>query len=234
MNSKKVQMNFMIGFVLTSLWWVLNYVSIFNGSFDLWSVLSAGSGYNFYILHMTIFTLFICLKLTYQEEINAAYLVSHIGRNKYFQFQCKVLFRSSIEFSLIFISISILFTVISVSPALLLDVHYLFAVAYQLFLCILFYTLQGACFYIFELIFSTKSKAFIGIFVLQVILLALTRFFNIWLPINTFDFYDRIYLKTLSPDYIPFSLIKIVTVLLIILLAASMLVQKKDFLNEEL
>lgn len=195
---------------------------------------SSDAGYNNLISHGVMYSIFyLILLMVWLTQDNIQILVRKT-RIQFILNQYKNVFWATFNFVAIFVGILVLFNLIFEDINLLRETNFATGVVIYFFSLLLYYLLVGSIFILLRLCFWSDIKAFVGTFAIQVVLLAVKRYLNVWIPASVTRVFDLLFENSLYAGEILINSAKIIILIVALFAVTYTIFKEKDVLHEKI
>lgn len=195
---------------------------------------SSDAGYNNLISHGVMYSIFyLILLMVWLTQDNIQILVRKT-RIQFILNQYKNVFWATFNFVAIFVGILVLFNLIFEDINLLRETNFATGVVIYFFSLLLYYLLVGSIFILLRLCFWSDIKAFVGTFAIQVVLLAVKRYLNVWIPASVTRVFDLLFENSLYAEEILINSAKIIILIVALFAVTYTIFKEKDVLHEKI
>lgn len=195
---------------------------------------SSDAGYNNLISHGVMYSIFyLILLMVWLTQDNIQILVRKT-RIQFILNQYKNVFWVTFNFVAIFVGILVLFNLIFEDINLLRETNFATGVVIYFFSLLLYYLLVGSIFILLRLCFWSDIKAFVGTFAIQVVLLAVKRYLNVWIPASVTRVFDLLFENSLYAEEILINSVKIIILIVALFAVTYTIFKEKDVLHEKI
>lgn len=195
---------------------------------------SSDAGYNNLISHGVMYSIFyLILLMVWLTQDNIQILVRKT-RIQFILNQYKNVFWVTFNFVAIFVGILVLFNLIFEDINLLRETNFATGVVIYFFSLLLYYLLVGSIFILLRLCFWSDIKAFVGTFAIQVVLLAVKRYLNVWIPASVTRVFDLLFENSLYAEEILINSAKIIILIVALFAVTYTIFKEKDVLHEKI
>jgi hypothetical protein len=185
------------------------------------------------MLHGTVYALLFLLVFNDQLVSSKEQYLVRQERKKFVNDTFKINIKASLLFNFIFISTSLLLTVIFQDFEFLIKSKYFIGVIISFVINSVYYVFVGAVFCLIYTILFSKTRALIFTFLSMVVLSAMCLIYKIWTPVNELFIYDLLYYNRLSILDVVFKFIKIIILIVFIHYVTLQIFREKDVLHSE-
>lgn len=224
-------------YIFFSLYWLLcNWNSLKHLDNTIGTLLhltTSGAGFNSAMLHGTVYALLFLLILNDQLVTSKEQYLVRQERKKFLHDTFKINIIVSLLFNFIFISTSLVLTMIFQDFELLIKSKYFIGVLISFVINSVYYVFVGAVFCLIYTILFSKTRALLFSFISMVVLSVMCLIYRIWTPIIELFIYDSLYCNKLSVLDVVFKFVRIVILIGFIHYVTFQIFKEKDVLRSE-
>lgn len=237
MKYKRLVYSLILVMIFSFLWLHLNrnYLSSLDelGIQGMVYLTSAYAGYNSIMSHASMYTIFFLLLLIFCTPQNSIQILIRKKRIEFVLLEYKRILWATLQFSVIFMSVLVLFTSIFETKQMLFETGFWSGVAILTILLVLYYFFIGTIFCFFRLIMSSNTKSFVCTFIVSIFLLSITKIKSLWTPVLSVNIFDLLFENELYLEEVVLNSLKIVFLIIAIFCITYIMFREKDVLHEK-
>ena len=237
MRYKKISWGIILGGVFCFLWLYLNrnYLPEIDemGMQGIIYLTSAYAGYNCISSHGSIYAMLFVMVAQDILPKDSVPMLLRMKRKSYVLLLYKQLLSVAFIFSMVFLGVLIVCTMLFVNGQTIIDTGFLIGAGILLIYLMLYYFFIGSIYCFLKLNLMSNSWAVIGAIGAAIALFCLSDFVNIWTPVSVMDVFDLLFSGGLYLEAVCINIFSIVVLILAIYFITLYLFKDKDILDEE-